>query len=52
MKGAPYDPCQRYAVGDAIAHRVFGEGTVRAINASSMTIDFAIGTKSLAHARS
>lgn len=51
MKGAPYDPARRYAVGDAIAHRVFGEGTVRAINHSAMTVDFAIGTKTLAHAK-
>lgn len=52
MAGAPYDPTVRYAVGDTIAHRVFGEGTVRAINTSSMTVDFSIGTKTLAHARS
>lgn len=49
MKGALYDPSQRYRAGDAIAHRVFGEGVVRAINSSSMTVDFAIGTRTLAH---
>jgi hypothetical protein len=49
LDGRPYRMEDTYAVGEVVAHRVFGSGTVRAVADSKVTIAFALGTKTLAH---
>jgi hypothetical protein len=49
LKGRPYRIEDTYTVGEVVAHRVFGSGTVRTTTDSTVTIAFAIGTKTLAH---
>ncbi|MDC3962461.1 hypothetical protein KEG38_52065 [Polyangium jinanense] len=49
LEGRPYRIEDTYTVGEVVAHRVFGSGTVRTVKESTVTIAFAIGTKTLAH---
>jgi hypothetical protein len=49
LEGRPYRIEDTYTVGEIVAHRVFGSGTVRAVAESTVTIAFAVGTKKLAH---
>ena len=39
----------RDLVRAAIAHPAFGDDMVRAVDATVMTVDFAIGTRTVAH---
>lgn len=49
LEGRPYRIEDTYTVGEVVAHRVFGSGTVRTVKDSTVTIAFAIGIKTLAH---
>ncbi len=49
--GRPYKITDHYAVNDAVAHPIFGPGTVRAASETTITVAFPIGTKTLAHRR-
>src|SRR5689334_14398664 len=49
LEGRPYRIEDTYAVGEVVAHHVFGSGTVRVVSDSTVTIAFAMGTKKLAH---
>jgi hypothetical protein len=49
LEGRPYRMEDTYAVGEIVAHRIFGSGTVQNVNESKVTITFAIGSKTLVH---
>ena len=49
LEGRPYRMEDTYAVGETVAHRIFGSGTVRAVSESKITIHFPIGVKTLVH---
>ena len=45
---APVEPTESFAVGDAVEHKVFGPGTVKAIEGDKITVAFrTAGTKNL-----
>ena len=47
-----FDTSETYAVGDRIVHPSFGEGVVQAVvGATKVEILFAVGAKTMAHAR-
>lgn len=49
LEGRPYSMKDTYAVGDVVAHRIFGSGTVRAVTETNMTVYFGVGVKMLVH---
>lgn len=49
LQGRPYSMQDTYVVGDVVAHRNFGSGTVREVTESKMTVQFDIGEKTLVH---
>lgn len=49
LEGRPYQMGDTYVVGDVVAHRIFGSGTVQSVSESKVTIEFAIGAKVLVH---
>lgn len=49
LEGRPYQMGDTYAVGEVVAHRIFGSGTVQSVTESKVTIAFALGLKTLAH---
>lgn len=49
LEGRPYRMEDTYAVGEIVAHRIFGSGQVLSVHESKATIAFPIGTKTLIH---
>jgi len=49
LEGRPYRMQDTYSIGETVAHRIFGSGTVVATADSTVTIAFPIGPKRLAH---